>query len=145
MSTLYKPRKPVKKESETKKSRQWFYHQERQKLRNRCGARCDWCGVSLLEIGGDPDHLWGREGTGARLGYPFCHLSECLAALCRHCHDERPTDPQMDWTLKYKSLIRLEGRFGVSVGKLYGEEDLIPFVRRIFAGVSAEDILDGRR
>jgi hypothetical protein len=142
--TLYQGRKPVKQESNTKRSRAWFYDAQKRLLKARCGGMCEWCGTSLWEQGGDADHLWGREGTGARLGFPFCHLVECLAALCRPCHEKRPTDIVMASTLRWRSVHMLAKRFAIE--SVAGEcDDLIAVVRDVFArsGATADEILEG--
>lgn len=151
MSTLYRKRKPVKKESATKKSRSLYYAEQKKLLKARCGGRCEVCYASLFEQGGDSDHVWGRTGTGARLGWPFCDMVECLAALCRECHEERPTTPDIDYVVKTRSLWRLSKRFGIELGSLNNwsddSQDLIPIVRELLAKaeVTADEILEGRR
>ena len=106
---LYPVRKPINKESQTKKSRAQFYAEQKQALKRRCGGRCEGCGVSLYKSGGDCDHVWGRAGTGAGLGWPFCDHVSALAALCRSCHnaktDER--DPNLLGGLRRRSIDRM--------------------------------------
>lgn len=128
MSPLYPAkRKPINKESQTKKSRAWFYAEQKAALKRRCGGKCEGCGVSVLEQGADSHHIFGREGSGAGLGYPWCHLVDNLAVLDRHCHDgvTDGTDRELDTRLKRAALMRMCERFDVvPLGHDWGTDEI---------------------
>jgi hypothetical protein len=90
----------------------------------RQGARCELCHRQGLGL--DPEHVFGRVGTGAGLGWPWCDMPELLAGLCRECHDARTIGkgrPDLGWvwadveSLRWAAVLRFVDR-GESEGWL---------------------------
>lgn len=122
MSRLYRAPKPVKAVSETRQRRAPFLAAEKTRLLRRVGNRCEGCGATGIDT--DRHHVFGREGTGARLGFPWCHYAELSAALCRDCHTAL-TDgkrPELDARLKFDAIGRFAGRFDIARADVGGRD-----------------------
>ena len=114
--SLFRVPKPRPAPSPARKAKWAAYALEKEVLRLRCRGLCEGCGCDLrINGGGDAHHIFGRAGTGARLGWPWCDLAENLAALCRACHDRITdgTDGKLDTALKRQALRWMCKRFGV--------------------------------
>ena len=64
-----------------------FYGASKAKALGRSKKLCEGCGAGNVPL--DPDHVFGRAGTGARLGWPWCDMPELIAMICRRCHDAK--------------------------------------------------------
>lgn len=138
-----KRRTPVKKVGARGKRLAPVLAEMRRIVRRRSGGMCERRSCVFRAAPG-AHHVFGRGGTGARLGDRWANDTALCTDLCQGDHDlVTRGDQALDYELKWAAICRLAVKYDWGVPVAMITDNLNDFVRGMVRDIEAKEKSDG--